>query len=185
MSLSQLHFHKTGNGLPSRAAPRPCPSSPGQSMVSGNWDRARERAEKRETRGHATLLEKKYDSENDEKEKKLNLKPKSNSINFKGLVGILPKLWEKDLHRIITGWANEFGPVYKLRVMQFHVSREFFSISPLSFVPLLSFFELRRVSPLFCSQTSSFLSLPFLNKQTGHRHHRPCPGHARLPLQAA
>lgn len=53
---------------------------------------------------------------------------KTNHFRFQqtGLVGILPKLWEKDLHRIITGWANEFGPVFKLRVMQFHVSRKFF-----------------------------------------------------------
>ena len=63
-------------------------------------------------------------SENDDDEKK-NL----SQLPTTGLVGILPKLWEKDLHRIITGLANEFGPVFKLRVMQFHVSREFFQFS--------------------------------------------------------
>ena len=66
--------------------------------------------------------------------KKLNLSPNPFTfISHTGLVGVLPKLLEKDLHRIITGWANEFGPVFKLRVMQFHVSRESFcSFSPFS-----------------------------------------------------
>ena len=88
--------------------------------------------------------------------KKLNLSP--NPITFishTGLVGVLPKLLEKDLHRIITGWANEFGPVFKLRVMQFHVSREsfcsFFLFLVFSSLSFPSRAEPRRVSPLSLS----------------------------------
>ena len=68
-----------------------------------------------------------------------------------GLVGILPKLWEKDLHRIITGWANEFGPVFKLRVMQFHVSKKFSCFFLLFFFFLL-FRAASRLPPLLLSQ---------------------------------
>ena len=91
-------------------------------------------------------------SENDDDEKK-NL----SQLPTTGLVGILPKLWEKDLHRIITGWANEFGPVFKLRVMQFHVSREFFQFSVFFFF----FFPAkpRRVSPLPLSTYLNLFSL--------------------------
>lgn len=34
---------------------------------------------------------------------------------------MLPSLWKKDFHRQITLWANEHGPVMKMRIMQFHV----------------------------------------------------------------
>ena len=33
---------------------------------------------------------------------------------------MLPSLWEKDFHRVITRWATEHGPVFKVRIMQFH-----------------------------------------------------------------
>lgn len=39
-----------------------------------------------------------------------------------GLIGMLPSLWEKDFHRVVTRWANAHGPVFKMRIMQFHVS---------------------------------------------------------------
>ena len=90
-------------------------------------------------------------SENDDDEKK-NL----SQLPTTGLVGILPKLWEKDLHRIITGWANEFGPVFKLRVMQFHVSREFFQFSVFFF-----FFPRKAASRL--TPPSLNLSQPLLS----------------------
>ena len=35
---------------------------------------------------------------------------------------MLPSLWEKDFHRVVTRWANAHGPVFKMRIMQFHVS---------------------------------------------------------------
>ena len=126
--------------------------------------------------------------------KKLNLSP--NPITFishTGLVGVLPKLLEKDLHRIITGWANEFGPVFKLRVMQFHVSREsfcsFFLFLVFSSLSFPSRAKPRRVSPLSLSLARALSTNLSPKKKkpktTGHRHHRPGPGHARLPLQAA
>jgi hypothetical protein len=37
---------------------------------------------------------------------------------------MLPSLWKKDFHRQITAWANEHGPVMKMRIMQFHVRKE-------------------------------------------------------------
>ena len=36
---------------------------------------------------------------------------------------MLPMLMEKDLHRRVTAMVNTFGPIFKMRVMQFHVSR--------------------------------------------------------------
>ena len=39
-----------------------------------------------------------------------------------GILGILPLLWrKKDIHRQLTKWADEFGPIYRVRVAVFHV----------------------------------------------------------------
>lgn len=43
--------------------------------------------------------------------------------SLSGLTGMLPMLMEKDLHHRVTAMANTFGPVFKMRVMQFHVRR--------------------------------------------------------------
>ena len=187
LSPLQPHQKQTGNGSPSPVAPRLSPSSPGLNTVREEWNREMERERERAAfASHQNQMfsreAAKTHSENDDDEKK-NL----SQLPTTGLVGILPKLWEKDLHRIITGWANEFGPVFKLRVMQFHVSREFFQFSVFFF-----FFPRKAASRL--TPPSLNLSQPLLSfslslskkkKKTGHRHHRPRPGNARLPLQAA
>lgn len=39
-----------------------------------------------------------------------------------GLLGILPLLrTRKDLHRQVTEWAEQYGPIYRVRVATFHV----------------------------------------------------------------
>ncbi len=41
---------------------------------------------------------------------------------YAGLTGILKVLAEeKDIHRVATDWANSYGPILRVRVMQFHV----------------------------------------------------------------
>lgn len=52
--------------------------------------------------------------------------PSLNPLSFSslGLTGMLPMLMEKDLHHRVTAMANTFGPVFKMRVMQFHVREE-------------------------------------------------------------
>lgn len=40
-----------------------------------------------------------------------------------GLLGILPLLRaRRDFHRLLTEWANIYGPIYHFRVAMFHVS---------------------------------------------------------------
>ena len=160
-SFFQPHtLSHTGNGSPSLAAPRPWQSSLGLNTVREIESKERDertKEEKEQRRCHQTTPRTRT------KEKLID-EIKTNHTT--GLVGILPKLWEKDLHRIITGWANEFGPVFKLRVMQFHVSLEFFCFLVFS----VSSKEKRRVASHPPSRSSTFslsfsLSLPQKTQQ--------------------
>ena len=88
-----------------------------------------------------------------------------------GILGILPLLWrQKDIHRQLTKWADEFGPIYRVRIAVFHVSG------------CCSIWCLPRGS---CAELTCNLIL-----FAGSRGHRPCSGlcnraqqgHRQVPL---
>lgn len=72
-----------------------------------------------------------------------------------GLIGILDVVAkQKDIHRVATEWVNTYGPVFKLRIMQFHVSFPFgpsphagSTCATTTTIPFLSRFQEERESP--------------------------------------
>lgn len=39
-----------------------------------------------------------------------------------GFLGILPMLWrQRDIHKQLSRWADDFGPIYRIRIAGFHV----------------------------------------------------------------
>lgn len=68
-----------------------------------------------------------------------------------GLLGLFKALASKDPHRWSALWANEFGPIVKVRIFVFHVSINLPALLP---APLYLTVQVALAFCLFCLQTS-------------------------------
>lgn len=82
-SFPQRQFHKTGNGSPSPAAPRPWQSSPGPSMVRGKLESRQRRKETRGVAGpKAISCDARLEKHDERKEEKTRPQPQNQLNQF-------------------------------------------------------------------------------------------------------